>query len=154
MPPFITDGTWTSYVREGESLVPVPLPDPSDADALHWQTEAGFGFGLPGGYFNGPYGDERVGIYGAEPRFTSNLLREVRNTGVIPPVNDSWREQARVDLAYWKAGVLVLAPQPNDSALRATVEKLLGASGKWVGGVWVWDLHEGTRPRAAPITLP
>ncbi|MFJ2002062.1 dolichyl-phosphate beta-glucosyltransferase [Streptomyces chartreusis] len=154
VPPFITDGTWTSYVREGESLVPVPLPDPSDADALHWQTEAGFGFGLPGGYFNGPYGDERVGIYGAEPRFTSNLLREVRNTGVIPPVNDSWREQARVDLAYWKAGVLVLAPQPNDSALRATVEKLLGASGKWVGGVWVWDLHEGTRPRAAPITLP
>lgn len=154
VPPFIADGTWASYVREGESLVPVPLPDPSDADALHWQIEAGFGFGLPGGYFNGPYGDERVGIYGAEPRFTSNLLREVRNTGVIPPVNDSWREQARVDLAYWKAGVLVLAPQPNDSALRATVEKLLGKSGKWVGGVWVWDLHEGTRPRAAPITLP
>ncbi|MFE7273642.1 glycosyltransferase [Streptomyces sp. NPDC057623] len=163
VPAFIADGTWASYVREGESLVPVPLPDPGDAQALHWQTEAGLGFKLPGGYFNGPYGDERAGIYGAEPRFTSNLLRDVRNTGEVPPVNESWREQARVDLAYWRAGVLVLAPQPNDGALRETVEKLVGGPGRWVDGVWVWDLHErglvrgpheGVRARAAPITLP
>ncbi|MGI5377035.1 glycosyltransferase [Streptomyces sp. CA-251387] len=142
VPAFIADGTWTSYVREGESLVPVPLPDPGDAEALHWQTEAGLGFKLAGGYFNGPYGDERVGIYGAEPRFTSNLLRDVRNSGQVPPVDDSWREQARADLAYWRAGVLVLAPQPNDGALRETVEKLVGGPGRWVDGVWVWDLHE------------
>ncbi|MFI7408625.1 glycosyltransferase [Streptomyces sp. NPDC049627] len=142
VPAFIADGTWTSYVREGESLVPVPLPDPSDAEALHWQTEAGLGFKLAGGYFNGPYGDERVGIYGAEPRFTSNLLRDVRNSGRVPPVDDSWREQARADLAYWRAGVLVLAPQPNDGALRETVQKLVGTPGRWVDGVWVWDLHE------------
>ncbi|QOV36752.1 glycosyltransferase family 2 protein [Streptomyces ferrugineus] len=142
VPAFIADGTWKSYVRDGEALVPVPLPDPSDAEALHWQTEAGLGFKLAGGYFNGPYGDERVGIYGAEPRFTSNLLRDVRNSGDVPPVNDSWRQQARADLAYWRAGVLVLAPQPNDRALRETVEKLVGGPGRWVDGVWVWDLHE------------
>ncbi|GHH23285.1 dolichyl-phosphate beta-glucosyltransferase [Streptomyces lanatus] len=141
VPAFIANGTWKSYVRDGESLVPVPLPDPSDAEALHWQTEAGLGFRLAGGYFNGPYGDERVGIYGAEPRFTSNLLREVRNSGEVPPVNGSWRAQARADLAYWKAGVLVLAPQPNGRALRETVEKLVGKPGRWVNGVWVWDLH-------------
>ncbi|MFJ7075644.1 glycosyltransferase [Streptomyces sp. NPDC098781] len=154
VPDFIADGTWTSYVREGESLVPVPLPDPSDAEALHWQTEAGLGFKLPGGYFNGPYGDERVGIYGAEPRFTSNLLRDVRNSGDVPPVNESWQAQTRADLAYWKAGVLVLAPQPNDRALRETLDKLVGTGGTWVDGVWVWDLHEGSHSRAAPITLP
>ncbi|MFJ8636857.1 dolichyl-phosphate beta-glucosyltransferase [Streptomyces sp. NPDC093568] len=154
VPAFIADGTWKSYVREGESLVPVPLPDPADAEALHWQTKAGLGFRLPGGYFNGPYGEERTGIYGAEPRFTSNLLRDVRDSGDVPPVNESWRAQARTDLAYWKAGVLVLAPQPNDGPLRATVEKLVGAPGKWVGGVWVWDLHEGGRSRGAPINLP
>ncbi|WP_405586504.1 dolichyl-phosphate beta-glucosyltransferase [Streptomyces sp. NBC_01092] len=142
VPAFIADGTWTSYVREGESLVPVPLPDPGDAEALHWQTEAGLAFRLPGGYFNGPYGAERVGIYGAEPRFTSNLLRDVRNSGDVPPVNDSWREQARADLAYWRAGALVLAPQPNADALRETVEKLVGGPGRWVDGVWVWDLHQ------------
>ncbi|AZQ36379.1 glycosyltransferase family 2 protein [Streptomyces cyaneochromogenes] len=177
VPAFIADGTWKSYVREGESLVPVPLPDPGDAEALHWQTEAGLGFKLAGGYFNGPYGDERIGIYGAEPRLTSSLLREVRNSGEVPPAAESWREQARADLAYWRAGVLVLAPQPNDGALRETVEKLVGAPGRWVDGVWVWDLHQqvpthgltqglaqgsdqddelaqGVRPRPAPITLP
>jgi glycosyltransferase involved in cell wall biosynthesis len=143
-PAFVADGTWKSYVRDGETLVPVPLPDAGDAEALHWQTTAHLGFKIPGGYFNGPYGEERTGIYGAEPRFTSHLLRDVRTSGDVPPVNDSWREQARVDLAYWKAGVLVLAPQPNDLALRETVEKLVGRPGKWVAGVWVWDLHEGS----------
>ncbi len=144
VPAFVADGIWTSYVRDGETLVPVPLPDASDAEALHWQTTAGLAFKIPGGYFNGPYGDERIGIYGAEPRFTSNLLRDVRNSGHVPPVNDSWRQQVRADLAHWKAGVLVLAPQPHDAALRETVQKLVGRPGKWVAGVWVWDLHGGS----------
>jgi dolichyl-phosphate beta-glucosyltransferase len=126
--------------------VPVPLPDPGDAEALHWQTEAGLGFRLPGGYFNGPYGEERVGIYGAEPRFTSNLLRDVSASGVVPPVEDSWRDQARADLAHWRAGVLVLAPQPHAGALRETVRELVGSPGRWVDGVWVWDLHGPGRP--------
>ncbi|CAM5474757.1 dolichyl-phosphate beta-glucosyltransferase [Streptomyces viridochromogenes] len=146
VPVFIAEGTWKGYVREGESLVPVPLPDPGDAEALHWQTEAGLGFRLPGGYFNGPYGEERVGIYGAEPRFTSNLLRDVSASGVVPPVEDSWRDQARADLAHWRAGVLVLAPQPHAGALRETVRELVGSPGRWVDGVWVWDLHGPGRP--------
>ncbi|WP_210580604.1 dolichyl-phosphate beta-glucosyltransferase [Streptomyces sp. GESEQ-4] len=144
VPAFIADGSWKSYVGKGESLVPVPLPDPGDAEALHWQTEAGMGFKLPGGYFNGPYGEERVGIYGASPRDTSNLLREVRYTGKIPEIGANWRTLARHDLAFWKAGVLVLAPQQNDDKLRETVEKLVGSPGKWTGGVWVWDLHAGS----------
>lgn len=144
MPAFIADGSWKSYLGKGESLVPVPLPDPGNAEALHWQTEAGMGFKLPGGYFNGPYGEERVGIYGASPRDTSNLLREVRYTGKIPAIGANWRTLARHDLAFWKAGVLVLAPQQNDDKLRETVEKLVGSPGKWTGGVWVWDLHAGS----------
>ncbi|GAA3895303.1 hypothetical protein GCM10023084_55050 [Streptomyces lacrimifluminis] len=144
VPPFIADGMWKSYVGKGESLVPVPLPDPGNAEALHWQTAADLGFKLPGGYFNGPYGDERVGIYGAAPRFTSNMLRDVRYNGVAPTIGDNWRAQARKDFAYWKAGVLVLAPQGNDGVLRETLEQLTGEPGKWTGGVWVWDLHDGS----------
>lgn len=134
---------WKSYVGKGESLVPVPLPDPGNAEALHWQTAAGLGFKLPGGYFNGPYGDDRVGIYGASPRFTSNMLRDVRYNGVAPTIGDNWRAQAKKDFAFWKAGVLVLAPQGNDGVLRETLEQLTGKPGKWTGGVWVWDLHDG-----------
>jgi hypothetical protein len=81
VPAFVADGTWKRYVGPGESLVPVPLPDPGNAEALHWQTEAGLGFRLPGGYFNGPYGPDHVGIYGASPRWTSNLLRDIRYSG-------------------------------------------------------------------------
>ncbi|MGW3143978.1 dolichyl-phosphate beta-glucosyltransferase [Streptomyces sp. NPDC001177] len=143
VPAFFTDGTWKSYVRKGESLVPVPLPDSGAAEALHWQTAAHLGFRLPGGYFNGPYGGDRIGIYGASPRYTSDMLRDVRWTGVVPVIGKNWQAQARRDFAYWKAGVLVVAPQPNDDKLRTALHKLTGRTGKWTHGVWVWDLHEG-----------
>jgi dolichyl-phosphate beta-glucosyltransferase len=146
VPAFIADGIWTSYVDTdaGETLVPVPLPDSGNAEALHWQTAAHLRFRMPGGYFNGPYGEERVGIYGAAPRHTSDLLREVRYSGVAPEIGEDWRAQARRDFRYWKAGALVLAPQGYDEQLRETVERLVGRRGTWVGGVWVWDLHQGS----------
>ncbi|GAB2924669.1 dolichyl-phosphate beta-glucosyltransferase [Streptomyces heilongjiangensis] len=145
VPAFIADGTWRRYVdtEAGETLVPVPLPDPGNAEALHWQTTARFGFRMPGGYYNGPYGEDRAGIYGAVPRHTSALLREVRHTGRTPVIGEAWQAQARKDFAYWHAGALVLRPQYYDEQLRATVDKLVGRPGRWVGGVWVWDLHEG-----------
>ncbi|MFG2498539.1 glycosyltransferase [Streptomyces sp. NPDC048441] len=144
VPAFFADGTWKRYVSDGESLVPVPLPDPGSAEALHWQTTADLGFVLPGGYFNGPWGPDRVGIYGASPRNTSNLLRDVRSSGRAPQITDAWRRAARDDLAYWSAGVLVLTPQPHDGELRETVDELLDRPGKWVDGVWIWDLHKGS----------
>lgn len=143
-PGFIADGTWKKYLGDGETLVPVPLPDPAGAEALHWQTTAGLGFRLPGGYFNGPWGPDRVGIYGASPRNTSDLLRDVRAAGRAPQITDAWRRAAREDLEYWNAGVLVLAPQEHDAELRVTVEELLDRPGKWVDGVWIWDLHKGS----------
>ncbi|QFQ99142.1 glycosyltransferase family 2 protein [Streptomyces phaeolivaceus] len=145
VPAFIADGTWKSYVDTGagETLVPVPLPDPGNAEALRWQSTADFGFRMPGGYFNGPFGEDRVGIYGAVPRHTSNLLRDVRYTGKVPVIGVNWQTQAQKDFAYWHAGALVLRPQPYEEQLREAVEKLVGRPGKWVGGVWVWDLHEG-----------
>ena len=143
VPAFIADGTWRSYidVEAGETLVPVPLPDSGIAEALHWQTTADFGFRMPGGYFNGPFGEDRTGIYGAAPRHTSTLLSDVRYSGKLPVIGVNWQAQARRDFAYWHAGVLVLVPQTYDDQLRETVDKLVGKKGRWVGGAWVWDLH-------------
>ncbi|GAA2518177.1 dolichyl-phosphate beta-glucosyltransferase [Streptomyces longisporus] len=140
-PAFFTAGAWRPYVHKGESLVTVPLPDAGDAQALHWQQQAGLGFKLPGGYFNGPYGADRIGIYGASPRYTSDLLSDIGDTGVVPRLDATWRAQARRDFAYWKAGALVVAPGPHEEALRRAVAELVGRDGKWVAGVWVWDLH-------------
>lgn len=144
VPPFIAQGTWRSYLGDGESLVPVPVPDPGNAEGLHWQTTADLGFRIPGGYFNGPWGPDRVGIYGPTPTNTSNLLGHVRSTGRIPKITSAWREAVRRDLTFWNAGVLVLAPQENDTELRTTVDALIGRHGKWVGGVWIWDLRQGS----------
>lgn len=142
VPEFITQGMYRSYLGEGESVVTVPLPNPGSAEALHWQSATGLGFRVAGGYFNGPWGPDRIGIYGATPRHTSNLLNEVRNSGRVPTIGPNWQAQARFDLAAWRAGLVVLEPQYNDAALYATVEKLLGRPGKRVGGVWVWDVRD------------
>lgn len=142
IPGFITQGTYARYLSEDESLVTVPLPNPGSAEALHWQSATGLGFKVAGGYFNGPWGPDRIGIYGATPRHTSNLLNEVRNTGKVPVIGPNWQAQARQDLEAWKAGVVVLAPQYNEGPLYETVEKLLGRPGERVAGVWVWDVGE------------
>ncbi|MFD4634154.1 dolichyl-phosphate beta-glucosyltransferase [Streptomyces sp. NPDC058284] len=153
VPPFIAKGTWRAYLGEGETLVPVPVPDAAHAEALHWQTSADLAFRIPGGYFNGPWGPDRVGIYGPVPRNTSNLLRGVGDSGRVPEVTPAWRAAAREDLRFWNAGVVVLPPQQNDGQLRITVSALLGRPGKWVDGVWVWDLHPG-KGRAGTAGAP
>ncbi|MEV7864744.1 dolichyl-phosphate beta-glucosyltransferase [Streptomyces sp. NPDC088124] len=140
VPRFFTEKMYRPYVAEGESVVPVPLPDPGNAEALHWLSATGLGFSVPGGYFNGPWGEDRMGIYGAPARYTSNMLREVRYSGRAAVIDDKWRAQARFDLDFWKGGVVVLAPQPNDAALYETLEQLFERPGKRIGGVWIWDL--------------
>ncbi|MCP3758288.1 glycosyltransferase family 2 protein [Streptomyces sp. TBY4] len=143
VPAFITSGDWKRYVKDGEALVPVPLPDPGQADALHWQVEADFGFRLAGGYFNGPWGPDRIGIYGATPRHLSNLLRDVRYGGQPPEITASWRLQARQDLEYWKAGAVVLPFQDRDTELRDLLTGLLGREPEQVRDVWVWRVGPG-----------
>ncbi|MER7467196.1 glycosyltransferase [Streptomyces sp. NPDC097981] len=143
VPAFITSGSWKGYVKDGEALVPVPLPDPGQADALHWQVEADFGFRLAGGYFNGPWGPDRIGIYGATPRHLSNLLRDVRYGAQPPEITPQWREQARQDLEFWKAGAVVLPSQDRDAELRDMLSELLGRQPEKVQDVWVWRVGPG-----------
>ncbi|MFD4143544.1 dolichyl-phosphate beta-glucosyltransferase [Streptomyces sp. NPDC058572] len=147
IPAFIEHGAYRRYLAAGESLVAVPLPSPGSAEALHWQSSTGLDFKVAGGYFNGPWGPDRIGIYGATPRHTSNLLGEVRNTGRVPEIGPNWQAQARADLAAWKAGVVVLAPQYNDGPLYDAVSKLIGRPGERVAGVWVWDVGAPNPPR-------
>ncbi|MCC3653023.1 glycosyl transferase [Streptomyces sp. S07_1.15] len=146
VPTVATSGAWRSYVRPGESLVPVPLPSPGEASALRWQIEADFAFPLPGGYFMGPAGPRipgqgsPPGYYGAVPRPTGELLWDVRWSGRVPAIGPEERRAAREDLAFWRAGALVLQRQPNDTALRATLDRLLDEPGRPVGDAWVWDV--------------
>ncbi|MEU7109756.1 dolichyl-phosphate beta-glucosyltransferase [Streptomyces sp. NPDC046215] len=144
VPAFITDGTWRDHVRPGRSLVPVPVPAPADPRALTWQVRADFGFAFPGGYFNGPWGPDRTGIYGPEPRATSDLLNRVRERGEVPDIGPAQRRDFQADLRFWRADALVLDPRDNGAQLRETVTRLTGKEPERTGGVWVWDVGAGS----------
>jgi glycosyltransferase involved in cell wall biosynthesis len=139
VPRFVASGLWKKYLPEGRALVPVPVPDPASADALHWQIDQDFGFRLPGGYFMGPWGPERMGIYGATPRHTSNMLNDIRHGKPAPAIGPEWRAQARADLDWWRAGTLVLpAGEEHAAVLRQTVTDLLGRPPVKILDCWVW----------------
>ncbi|WP_157534887.1 glycosyl transferase [Nocardia inohanensis] len=139
-PAFFADGTVRQYVSEG-SVVIVPPSTAVEADALRWQLDADFGFPLVGGYFVGPTGTDKTARYGPVDRPTGNLLALVRTFGTAPEIDGTRRDQARADLRYWRADVLVLPPTVNSELLRRTVDDLLGVPGQPVDGVWVWDVR-------------
>jgi hypothetical protein len=143
-PVFFSSGDWRDYVRPGRSVLTVPPPDPSGADALHWQVVAGFGFPLVEGYFVGPAGPERTGIYGADRPPTSLLLASAAISGTVPPIGPAERARALDDLRHWRADVVVL-PNPTDQpAPHAALVALLGP-GQRRDDVLVWDLRGRTR---------
>ncbi|GAA2595469.1 glycosyl transferase [Actinomadura fulvescens] len=146
-PRFITEGTWRRYVGEGRTLVPVPPPNGGESTALRWQVQAGFGFNLPEGYFVGPYGPEREGVYGAPPRPTSILLRRARDHNDVPAVGKTQRAELQADLAYWRADAVVLGPHRRQDVLYETLVLLLGP-GRFEDGAWVWDVRPLTRETA------
>ncbi|WP_425301757.1 DUF6541 family protein [Nocardia wallacei] len=138
-PAFFTNGTVRQYVSGG-SVVIAPPPYRLDARPLRWQIDADLAFPLAGGYFVGPNG-EKKGQYGADDRPTATLLMRAQQDDRIPQIDDAARDRALADLNYWRADVVVLPPSVNGGALHATLDQLLGFPGKYVDGVWVWDVR-------------
>jgi hypothetical protein len=139
VPVFVTSGEWRSYVRNGRSLVPVPFPDVRDASGLRWAAVTGVPFAVPGGYFIGPDATGR-GRFGPVPRPTADLLLAVARTGQVPDITTSDRANARMDLAYWRADVVVLGRHRYREALRQVLDALL-APGRPVSDVTVWNVQ-------------
>jgi hypothetical protein len=119
-------------------LVPVPLPTPREPDAMRWAAAADARFGLPQGFFIGPYAAGGRASVGTAPLPTSKLLAEVAATGEVPELTAGQRDRAARDLAHWQADCVVLDPhQRHETALRRTLEQLLGP-GERVAGSWIW----------------
>jgi hypothetical protein len=147
-PTFFSSGDWRDYVRPGHSVVTVPPPDPSGAAALHWQVVTGLAFPLVEGYFVGPAGPDRTGIYGADRLSTSLLLAGVSVTGQVPPIGVAERTRAQSDLRSWRADAVVLPNGPddvvyNEAALQTALQALLGP-GRQRDDVLVWDVRGST----------
>ncbi|MEU6087185.1 glycosyltransferase family 2 protein [Streptomyces sp. NPDC047085] len=150
VPDFIAHGTWRQYVGEGQTVVPVPLAHSYTSESQHWQSATRMAFTMPGGYFMAPNGPEHTGNYNPEPRPTYRLLGAVYTSGLVPKIGPQQKAEAKADLTYWKAGVVVLAPGFNAPPLYETVKQLLGRDGTLVGGVWVWDVNYGTSKARTP----
>jgi hypothetical protein len=131
-------------------LAPVPPTSDLLPDGQRWQAYALANrqgeFAIPAGFFLGPGGPDGRGRIGPVPRPTAALLAEVAQTGVVPIITDANRAQAREDLRYWRAQVVVLAdridgakwPVHRDAVLAATTE-LLGP-GEHITDVTLWRI--------------
>jgi hypothetical protein len=139
VPEFVTSGDWRQCAPDGGVLVPVPLPTPTEPDAMRWPAAADAAFGIPEGFFIGPYGPEGRSSIGTYKQPTSALLADVAQTGTIPNITDVTRAQARRDLAFWKADCVALAHGPFEAQLRSTLEALLGP-GTPIDGTWTWKI--------------
>ena len=139
VPEFIMSGAWRECVRPGGVLVPVPLPTPSKPDAMRWPAATNVAFGIPEGFFIGPYGPNGHSSIGTYSRPTSTLLRQVADTGEVPVIEDGIRAQARADLAFWGADCVALAHVPQEQALRVTLDELLGP-GMVIRDTWTWKV--------------
>jgi hypothetical protein len=150
VPDFITSGTWQSYVTENGVIAPIPLPYDLVPDGQRWQAYAfahqGHIFRIPSGFFLGPGGPDGTGRIGPIPRPTAELLETVAKTGVVPTITDAHRAQAREDLAYWNAEIVLLADtvsgahwDPHQPALLKATTDLLGPPQR-VNDMWLWQV--------------
>jgi hypothetical protein len=140
VPQFISSGAWRQCAPEGGVIAPVPLPTPQEPDLMRWPAAADDAFGIPEGFFIGPYGPNGLSSIGIYPRPTSLLLAEVARTGKVPQIDENVRAQARADLRYWKADCVALAPAPQEAALLQTLTGLLGP-GRNIAGTWTWRVR-------------
>jgi hypothetical protein len=145
-PAFFAAGEWRRFADPGRTIVAAPLPRPGRAEALRWQVDAGMGFALAQGYFVGPWGEDRLGGYGAAPRPSAALLDAVATTGTVPAVSDTDRAEVVDDLRFWRADAVVLVDGPRQRELHTTLSALLGP-GRRTTDAWVWDVRGATRAR-------
>ncbi len=140
VPEFVTSGAWREWVASGKSIVAVPVTSEEYPSAMEWQRGAG-DFALAGGYFLGPGGQDGRARFGAKPRATARLIRDVYRTGLVPVVNARMQQNFREDTAFWNAGALVLPDQTlRGTELRRLIDQLAGP-GWHVRDVTVWQIQ-------------
>jgi hypothetical protein len=136
-PEFISSGEWRKWVAPGQSLVTIPVTSEEFPNAMEWQRSS-TDFKLAGGYFLGPDDSGRA-RFGAPPRPTAALMKEVYKTGRVPIVTDTMRRQFREDSAYWNAAAFVLpdSQTTNWIPLRWLMNALAGQPHE-VSDVTIW----------------
>ncbi|MGK5444142.1 hypothetical protein ACSNN7_20320 [Micromonospora sp. URMC 105] len=138
LPEFITGGHWRECVRPGGVLVPVPAATPKEPWPMRWAAAADAAFGIPEGFFIGPYGRDGTAAMGTYKQPTSALLADVARRGDEPVIGEEQRRQARADADFWGADcVAVTDDAPHAESLRRTLVQLYGP-GTRIADAWTW----------------
>ena len=141
VPTFVSAGTWKRYVGPGRSLVFAPLAEPEHIDPMAWQSEALMAYRMPGGYFLGPEGPDRIGKWPVSDRPFAQMLAKVGYRDEPVSVTEVDRAAALDDLRVWHADAVVLADrQAHHDELLDLITSLLGP-GQRVDDVWLWDVR-------------
>lgn len=152
VPNFIADGTWRTYVAEGRSIVFVPIANSRHTEQMAWQADQLMRFSMPGGYFLGPVGPNRVGSWPANDRPTAKLLLDVAYRSKFPVVTPSDVTNAAADLCHWRADIVVLPDsQPRHAELKVLAIDLFGEPTQ-VSDVLLWDVRSRTTAAACATT--
>jgi len=138
VPAFFASGDWKKYVPEGRSVVSADTTVWfGGVTAMHWDDATGQGYPMVGGYFLGPDPTGK-GQYGTQDRLTAAMLGNIVYNGGVPAIGDTERAQARADVGYWRAAIVVLAADaPHHDELQATLEQLFGP-GEPADDVLLW----------------
>jgi hypothetical protein len=138
LPRFITGGHWRQCVEPGGVLVPVPLPTPKDPWPMRWAAGANAAFGVPEGFFIGPYAAGGQASMGTYKQPTSELLTRVARTGIVPEIGAAERHRAHRDVEFWRASCVVLAADaPYAESLRQALVALFGPATP-IADAWIW----------------
>jgi hypothetical protein len=122
VPAFVTEGIWRRYVPAGGSMLTI---QPGATRSAAWRWAASTDLELP--------------FAGVD---LGSALDKAAGTGKVPKVTDRDRAEVRAALRQGHVTAVVLERQGAADPLRATANLLLDTAPDWVGGVWVWDVHE------------
>jgi hypothetical protein len=158
-PEFIASGEWRKFVDDNHTVVTLPLPDSSYPDPLRWSAATGQDMRIAGAYALLPNQNplnpaDRTALFSPPWRPTSGLMASIRQGNPIPEITDTRREMTLADLRYWKAGAIMLTPQPRDTEMLRAMTGLLGVEPTWIGGAWVWDVRQLVDDPNAVLTGP
>ncbi|MEH0939084.1 hypothetical protein [Micromonospora psammae] len=138
LPEFVTGGHWRECVPTGGVLVPVPAATPKEPWPMGWAAAADAAFGIPEGFFIGPYGRGGSAAMGTFKQPTSALLADVARRGDEPVIGEEQRRQARQDADFWGASCVAVADTaPHAESLRRTLVQLYGP-GTRIADAWTW----------------
>jgi hypothetical protein len=124
----------------------VPFPTATRTAPMRWQSQTGFRFSMPGGYFTGPAADGHAYIGGDAARPTEALLSNIAS-GRDQLVTKQDRIAALADLAYWQVDRVALLPASHHAAFADALIALLGEPDTRRDHVMIWWIDQRSMPR-------